>query len=92
MIKSFADKKTEELYCGKFVKQFSSFREKVERKLLIIDCANHLEDLRNPPGNKLEILRGDRKGCYSIRINEQWRVCFRWVNNNAYDVEIVDYH
>jgi proteic killer suppression protein len=60
MIKSFADKKTEELYYGKFVKQFSSFREKAERKLLIIDCANHLEDLRNPPGNK--ILTGDRKG------------------------------
>lgn len=92
MIKSFADKRTEELYKGKFVKQFSSFREKAERKLLIIDCANNLVDIKNPPGNKLEMLSGNREGYYSIRIDKQWRVCFKWVGNNAYDVEIVDYH
>ena len=92
MIKSFADKKTQELFHGKFIKQFSAFREKAERKLLMIDCTSNLEDLRNPPGNKLEMLSGDRKGHYSIRIDEQWRVCFRWIGGNAYDVEIVDYH
>jgi proteic killer suppression protein len=92
MIKSFADKRTHELYDGMSVKQFSAFREKAERKLLMIDCAHNLEDLKNPPGNKLEMLRGDRKKYYSIRIDRQWRICFRWENNNAYDVEIVDYH
>ena len=92
MIKSFADKKTEDLYNGKFIKQFSSFREKAERKILIVDCAKTLEDLKVPHGNKLEPLIGDRQGYYSIRINEQWRVCFRWIDNNAYDVTIVDYH
>lgn len=92
MIKSFADNKTEELYHGDFIKQFSVFREKAERKLLLIDCASGLADLRNLPGNKLEIISGNRKGYYSIRIDQQWRICFRWVGNNAYDVEILDYH
>jgi len=62
------------------------------RKLLLLDAAEKLEDLRIPPGNQLERLAGDRKGQYSIRINDQWRVCFRWEEGDAYEVEIVDYH
>lgn len=62
------------------------------RKLLVLDGAISLEDLRIPPGNRLEKLRGDRSGQYSVRVNDQWRVCFRWVDGNAEDVEIVDYH
>jgi len=62
------------------------------RKLIVLHNAVSLEDLRIPPGNKLEQLQGDRKGQHSIRINGQWRVCFAWANNSAYDVEIVDYH
>lgn len=62
------------------------------RKLGLVDAAVHLEDLRIPPGNRLETLRGDRAGQHSIRVNGQWRICFRWVDGNADDVEIVDYH
>ena len=62
------------------------------RKLRQLDASNNLDDLRNPPGNCLEALTGDRKGQYSIRITKQWRLCFIWQNNNAYSVEIVDYH
>ena len=62
------------------------------RKLLILDAADRLEDLRVPPGNRLEKLRGDRAGQHSIRVNDQWRLCFRWAGSDAYDVEIVDYH
>ncbi len=62
------------------------------RKLRQLDVSNNLDDLRNPPGNCLEALTGDRKGQYSIRITKQWRLCFIWQNNNAYSVEIVDYH
>jgi len=62
------------------------------RKLVAVDAAEQLEDLRVPPGNRLEKLKGDRAGQHSIRINDQWRVCFRWRDGNAYDVEIVDYH
>jgi toxin HigB-1 len=62
------------------------------RKLRILDAATSLEDLRVPPGNRLERLRGDRAGQHSIRINDQWRICFRWRESDAYDVEIVDYH
>lgn len=62
------------------------------RKLFLLDAAEKLEDLRIPPGNQLERLAGDRKGQYSIRINDQWRVCFRWEEGDAYEVEIVDYH
>jgi proteic killer suppression protein len=61
-------------------------------KLRLIDSAATLDDLRNPPGNRLEMLRGDRKGQYSVRINDQWRICFIWSEGGAYDVEIVDYH
>lgn len=62
------------------------------RKLGLVDAAEQLEDLRIPPGNRLEKLKGDRAGQHSIRVNDQWRVCFRWKDGNAYDVEIVDYH
>jgi len=62
------------------------------RKLVALDAAEQLEDLRVPPGNRLEKLRGDRAGQHSIRVNDQWRICFRWKDGNAYDVEIVDYH
>jgi proteic killer suppression protein len=65
---------------------------KALRKLLILDGVERLEDLRVPPGNRLEKLTGDREGQHSIRINEQWRICFRWSEGDAYDVEIVDYH
>jgi proteic killer suppression protein len=64
----------------------------MRRKLLLLDAAVVLDELRVPPGNRLEKLRGDRFGQYSIRVNQQWRVCFRWKNGAAYDVEIVDYH
>ncbi|WP_039459194.1 type II toxin-antitoxin system RelE/ParE family toxin [Candidatus Jidaibacter acanthamoebae] len=92
MIKSFANSKTEALFNGKFVKQFSSFKEQAERKLVMIDAAHSLEDLKVPPGNRLEALIGDKRGFYSIRINDQWRICFRWLEGNAYQVEIIDYH
>jgi Plasmid maintenance system killer protein len=62
------------------------------RKLVAVDAAEALEDLRVPPGNRLERLKGDRAGQHSIRVNDQWRICFRWVDGNAHDVEIVDYH
>lgn len=62
------------------------------RKLVQLDAAERLEDLRIPPGNRLEALKGDRKGQHSIRVNDQWRVCFRWDDGDAYEVEIVDYH
>ncbi len=92
MIRSFADKKTESLWRGKRVAAFDIFREKAERKLAVLDAATCLEDLGGLPGNRLEALKGDRKGQYSIRINDQWRLCFRWQKTDAFDVEIVDYH
>ena len=92
MIKSFKDKKTENLFNGKNIKQFESFRKIAERKLLMIDCASSINDLRVPPANRLETLSGNRKRQYSIRINSQWRICFIWSNDGVYDVEIVDYH
>ena len=69
-----------------------SLRRTALRKLLLIDAAEALDDLRVPPGNRLEKLAGDREGQHSIRINERWRICFRWESGNAFDVEIVDYH
>jgi len=92
MIRSFADKKTESLWQGKRVAAYAPFREKAERKLAMLDAATCLEDLGGLPGNRLEALKADRKGQYSIRINDQWRLCFRWHNTDAFDVEIVDYH
>jgi proteic killer suppression protein len=92
MIRSFAQKKTERLWQGQRVAAFDSFREKAERKLALLDAATCLADLGGLPGNRLEALRGARKGQHSIRINDQWRLCFRWQKTDALDVEIVDYH
>lgn len=77
---------------GYRVKRFRAFESVARRKLDLLNAAATLEFLRVPPGNRLEALKGDRKGQFSIRINDQWRICFRFEDGNAYDVEIVDYH
>ena len=93
MIKSFADKETEKVYQQIFSKKLPHDIQRVAlRKLILIDNAGCLEDLRIPPANHLEQLSGDRKGQYSIRINDQFRICFIVDGNNFYEVEIVDYH
>jgi len=92
MIKSFHCKDTQALFEGKCPRRFKAIARAAERKLQMLDNAWSLEDLRSPPGNRLEALRGSRKGLWSIRINDQWRLCFRFVDNEAFDVEIVDYH
>ena len=93
MIKSFRCKETEKLFRRVHSKRFPSGLECVAlRRLLLLDAAETLEDLRVPPGNRLEKLLGTRQGQHSIRINERWRVCFRWHECDAYEVEIVDYH
>ena len=93
MIKSFRDSDTEKVFERQRVKRFSLAIQKLaQRKLSIIDGAERIDDLRVPPGNRLEKLSGNRKGQYSIRINDQWRVCFFWNSGQASDVEIVDYH
>ena len=93
MIKSFRDQDTERLFQRQRVRKFGPAVQRIAlRKLLILDAAEQIGDLRIPPGNRLEKLRGDRKGQYSIRVNDQWRICFRWHAGDAYDVEIVDYH
>lgn len=74
------------------VKRFRAFERLAQRKLRQLDIASELRDLASPPGNRLEPLKGDRRGQYSIRINDQWRVCFVWRDGDAYDVEIVNYH
>jgi proteic killer suppression protein len=92
MIRSFASRDGEELFNGRSPRKFRSFQAQAERKLQIIDSAKDLNDLRVPQGNRLEKLSGDRRGQHSIRINDQWRICFQWRNDGAWDVEIVDYH
>ena len=92
MIKSFHCKDTQALFEGKCPRRFKAIARAAERKLQMLDNAWSLEDLRSPPGNRLEALRGSRKGLWSIRINDQWQLCFRFVENEAFDVEIVDYH
>jgi proteic killer suppression protein len=93
MIQSFADKVTAAIFSGLEVRRLPrDVQSAGRRKLLLIDAAVSLESLRVPPGNRLEPLRGDRKGQWSIRINDQWRICFRWERGDAFDVEIVDYH
>jgi proteic killer suppression protein len=93
MIKTFHCKQTERVFSRETVSKFSrEVCRKALRKLLILDAAERLEDLRIPPGNQLERLVGNRKGQYSIRVNDQWRLCFRWEGGDAYEVEIVDYH
>ena len=92
MIRSFADKDTERLSSGFRVARFVAFERVALRKIRQLQIANELSDLRIPPGNRLEALSGDRAGQFSIRINDQFRVCFRWVEGGVEDVEIVDYH
>ena len=93
MIKSFRDRETERVFNRQRVKRFSLPVQKLaQRKLDLLDSADLITDLRTPPGNRLEKLSGGRKGQYSIRVNDQWRICFRWKSGQATDVEIVDYH
>ena len=92
MIASFKDKDTKNLADGKRVAKFRSFEDVARRKLRQLEIASVLNDLRIPPGNRLEALKGNRKGQHSIRINDQYRVCFTWTDAEAKDVEIVDYH
>ncbi|MGB8886041.1 MAG: type II toxin-antitoxin system RelE/ParE family toxin [Candidatus Korobacteraceae bacterium] len=92
MIKSFGSRETEQLHARQRVKRFRTFERVAQRKLRQLDIATELRDLRSPPGNHLEALKGDRAGQYSIRINDQWRICFVWRDGDAYDVDIVDYH
>jgi toxin HigB-1 len=92
VIRSFADPETEALYQGKRVRRFDGFRAQAEKRLQILRRARSLNDLGALPSNRLEALAGDRQGQFSIRVNRQWRICFRWQAGDAYDVEIVDYH
>ena len=93
MIKSFADKTTQELFERRKVSKLPpEILKSAYRKLLIIDAAESIADLRVPPGNRLEKLSGELAGKYSIRINDQWRIVFSWTENNAFEVEITDYH
>jgi proteic killer suppression protein len=93
MIRTFADKHTERVWRGDRVARLPADVQRVgRRKLRMLNNARDLHDLRVPPGNRLEPLHRDRAGQHSIRINDQWRVCFRWRDGDAYDVEIVDYH
>jgi proteic killer suppression protein len=93
MIVSFADRDTGRLFDRHPVRRFpAGLRNVMLRKLLLLDAAVALDELRVPPGNRLEKLKGDRAGQYSIRVNQQWRVCFRWRDGAAHDVAIVDYH
>jgi proteic killer suppression protein len=93
MIQSFADRETELVYNQEFSRRLPNTIQKVAlRKLMMIDNAESLNDLRIPPNNRLEALHGDREGQYSIRINDQWRICFSMNEGHFYNVEIVDYH
>jgi len=92
MIKSFKDKKTEEFFGGKAVKQFSGFKKAAERKLTMLDSASELRDLLAPPASRLEKLKGNLTGQHSIRINDRWRICFVWRAGGSSLVEVVDYH
>ena len=93
MIKSLADPDAERLFLREHVRRFpADLRRALLRKLVVIDSAERLGDLKVPPGNRLEKLRGDRAGQHGIRVNDQWRICFRWRDGDVYDVEIVDYH
>ena len=92
MIRSFADKKTEALFRDERVKEFQGIARAAKRKLEMLDAASRLDDLKVPPGNRLEALSGDLSGFHSIRINDQWRLIFVWCDDGACEVEIVDYH
>ena len=93
MIRSFADRTTERFFRdGICPARWRTFQAVAARKLDMVDAATRPDDLRSPPGNRLELLKGNRNGQYSIRINRQWRVCFRWTSEGPEDVEIADYH
>jgi toxin HigB-1 len=92
MIRSFGDKATQALFQDEVVRQFRGIARPAKRKLEAVNAASRLEDLTVPPSNRLEKLRGDLKELYSIRINDQWRVIFRWIDGEAHDVRIGDYH
>jgi toxin HigB-1 len=93
VLRSFADRDTERLWLRQHVKSFDSrILRTALRKLAVLDAAVTLDDLRSPPGNRLEALKGDRSGQHSIRINDQWRICFVWTDSGPEGVEIVDYH
>jgi proteic killer suppression protein len=93
MIKSFADKRTQELYVSGRAKRLSAeVAQRAARKLEYVDLATRLDDLKVPPGNRLHALAGNRKGQHSIAVNDQWRICFRFIDGDAYDVEFCDYH
>jgi len=93
VIESFAAKETEKIFLGQISKKLPlGIQRAARRKLLYLDDAEDIQDLQAPPGNRLEKLKGDRAGQYSIRINDQWRIRFEWVENKARNVEIVDYH
>jgi toxin HigB-1 len=93
VIKSFADERTAAVFEGIEVRRLPrEIQNAARRKLKMIDAATRIDELRVPPGNRLEALKDDRKGQWSIRVNDQWRICFRWRESAAWDVEIVDYH
>ncbi len=93
MIKSFANKRTAAVFASHVVKGLPpSIQKRARAKLLMLDAAATLDDLRVPPGNRLEALKGDRRGQHSMRINDQWRICFEWRAGHAWNVEIVDYY
>lgn len=93
MIKSFGNKLTEKIYQGERVKKLPSEIQRVGlRKLIMLDQSQDIKDLMIPPSNRLEKLKGTLKAYHSIRINDQWRIIFKWIDNNAFDVEIIDYH
>jgi proteic killer suppression protein len=92
MIRSFIDREAASIFIGGRSRKFGGLERVIGRKLLALHVARLLEDLTVPPGNKLEVLKGDRKGQHSIRINSQYRICFQWRDGDAYEVEIVDSH
>jgi proteic killer suppression protein len=93
MIVTIKDKETEKIWQGNYSKKLPiEIQQTARRKMVHIHSAVNLNDLRIPPGNQLHALSGDRKGYHSVRINDQWRICFKWDSGNAYDVEVTDYH
>jgi toxin HigB-1 len=92
MIQSFRDRATQRLWMGEHVRRFGGIERRALRKLDMLDQARDLNDLRAPPANRLEALHGDRRGQHSIRINDQWRICFMWTEEGPANVEIVDCH
>jgi proteic killer suppression protein len=92
VIRSFGDKQTEALFRDEFVRQFQGVARPAKRKLEAVNAARRLDDLTIPPSNRLEKLKGNLDGFYSIRVNDQWRVVFRWIDGEPHNVQVVDYH